>query len=238
MLEATRLPVRPALTFSGSADKLNCGSGSSLDDLNTATVLVWVYPTSLDTAPRRIAHKGLLGSGFRILSLGTTAGEFRVAVERATVSLTADSTGAPVTTNAWQFLGGQWNTGGGDTDQKLFHGTLTTVVAEVSYSSRTAGSGAPISNASADQIIGNQSNNGNPFPGRIAWMGIWNRVLTLQEIRAQQFRPFCKSTDGCVLFVHLGWAGTGTQPDLSGNGNNCTVTGATVADHAPLVRWP
>jgi len=50
-----------------------------------------------------------------------------------------------------------------------------------------------------------------------------------------QLRPFCS---GCTTYYELGWASTGTQPDLSGSGNKGTVTGATVAAHVLKVRWP
>ena len=32
----------------------------------------------------------------------------------------------------------------------------------------------------------------------------------------------------------LGYNGTGTQPDWSGNANSCTVSGATLSNHAPI----
>ena len=61
---------------------------------------------------------------------------------------------------------------------------------------------------------------------------VHNTDLALAEIQRQQFRPHPLAST--LVFCMLGYAGTGTQPDWSGNGNNGTVTGATVADHVPL----
>ena len=70
------------------------------------------------------------------------------------------------------------------------------------------------------------------FPGSIALFGLLNRVASQQEIVSLQFNP--RVVSGTKVFMPLGWNGTGTQPDLSGNGNSGTVTGATVAAHVPL----
>ena len=59
----------------------------------------------------------------------------------------------------------------------------------------------------------------------------------MAEIEAQRLYP--QRTSGNVMFVLTGENGTSTQWDLSGNGNNGTVTGATPAlgPGAILPRW-
>lgn len=116
--------------------------------------------------------------------------------------------------------------------------TANSTVTEATYASRTVGSGATQTTVTA-LVVGNRS--ASPF--NVAWQGtistlIWhNARLTQAELNvwAERPQPLAGTTR---LFMELGWAGTGTQGDLSGNGNNGTVTGATAANHAPKVRWP
>jgi hypothetical protein len=135
--------------------------------------------------------------------------------------------------NTWNYVGFTFDIAGSANEViQIYKGNLTTVAAEISYAYRTDGSGTLNSDAAANFSIGNASGYGAAWPGTIAWFAHWNRVLTLAEVVEQQFNPHV--TSGCVLFMHLGYNGTGTQPDWSGNGNNGTVTSATVSDHVPL----
>jgi hypothetical protein len=81
--------------------------------------------------------------------------------------------------------------------------------------------------------IGNLTTAGSfSYRGSLAWVGIWNTELTLAQIQALQFRR--RVTSGCVGFWELGYNGTGTVPDWSGNANAGTNTSGTVTDHVPL----
>lgn len=224
-----------ALSFTAVTHVVDIGSGASLDNLTAWTVLAWVYPVSLSQdLPLTFKGDAASGSTYRSCILLST-GALYLDLHRATTDLTASSAASVYAANAWQFFGFAANSAGAATDQKIFYGTLSAAVAEVgSYASQSVGSGAVVADAAYNQGIGNgipaQAFWGSSM--RIAWVGQWNRVLTLGEIQAQQFRPHV--TAGCVGFYHLGFAGTGTQPDWSGNGNAGTVTGAAVADHVPL----
>lgn len=222
-----------ALDFdSASSDKINVGSGTSLDNLTTGTYLSWVFLRSSPAHDGAISWKGLAASGSRQFRFNS-GGSLLLAIFRATTNTQIEGTPSAIGFDKWSFVATVHNTGGANGDQKLFGGDLSTIAAEPSsYISQSVGSGAVGDNSSTDMIIGNRETNGRNFEGLIAWIGIWNRVLTLGEMQAQQFRPHV--TSGCVLFTHCGYNGTGTQADWSGNGNNGTVTGATVADHVPL----
>jgi lysophospholipase L1-like esterase len=113
----------------------------------------------------------------------------------------------------------------------LFYGDLATpVVEESSYFTSNDGSGTYGSDAASNAFVGGDSATLN-FIGDIGWVRVFNRKLTLAEIQLEQYskRPM---TTGCVLDSE--YHGTGTQMDRSGNGNNGTVTGASVADHPVL----
>lgn len=237
--EAGRFPLLASLSFSGSTDQVDFGSAALLDNINTGTYFVWLKNDAFAAFEQLINKGNAAGTRHRLGFAGAGAPDnFRFLIQRATTPLEIISSDTPFVSNTWQCVAVTFDSGGGSTDQKLYVGSLTAPIAEVSsYSIQQAGSGA-VGDDSGDSLLIGNTNQNNVWTGQIAVVAIWNRVLTAAEIRAQQFRPFCKASDGCVLFTHLGWAGTGTQPDLSGNGNNGTVTGASLADHVPIARWP
>jgi len=218
-----------ALAFVASTtDKVNCDSGASLDNVQVGTLIVWCYPTSITTFGTATNKGGTM----RVRVKDTNTGDVYFFYGRSVQGIDSRSTANALVANAWQCIACRWDFNGASSDQQIFVGSLTVAATEVSYANQSVGSGT--NNNSADNLfVGNVSATGTAsFPGRIAFAGLWNRYLTLGEIHAQQFRPHV--TSGCVLFVELGYAGTSTQPDWSGNGNNGTVTGATVADHVPI----
>jgi hypothetical protein len=225
------------LRFDGGFDhKVSVGSNAVLDQMTVGTVLCWC---KLDSAPpgndSRIWSKGATGldTGLRFNNTGgaTNLSHF---VVRATTPLQVTTDNPPgVASGAWAFIASSWNTAGANGDQHLYSGSLSLVVAEVgSYVTRVVGSGALQENPAEPGILGNRGAGSRQFDGNIATVLIFSHQLSLGEIRAQQFHPHLVS--GCVGFWHLGYAGTGTQPDWSGNGNHGTVTGATVGVHVPL----
>ena len=222
-----------SLTFSdGGAHRVNCGSASDLDDLTVVTIAAWIFPTAT-TQNRRISNKG--GNtgffNFSISSTGTAA--LSTFIDYTTTDASAVSGDSVLSTNAWQFVAVTYD---GANAPKIYHGTLTTALAEVSYASQTAPSGSRVTDNTNDFVIANasQASFNRGFPGRIAWLGLWNRALSLGELREQQFHPHV--TSGNLIFMHLGFNGTGTQADWSGLGHNGTVTLATQSDHVPLGR--
>lgn len=186
--------------------------------------------------------------GYRFFDLngsGGSAGNLEVVADCSTTDagyITSDTPFSGGNLNKWHFVAVTWDSAGGAGQQiNIYVGNLTAAAAERAYGTTTDCVGSVVSPAGGQFTVGNRASPGSTnvaFQGRIAWASFWNRTLTLAEIQQHQFRPFCNQTNGCVLFAEYGWAGTGTQPDLSGNGSNGTVTGATVANHVPKVRWP
>lgn len=219
----------------GSTNVVNCQSGTSLDDITAGTALAWVYPTTLTNDHVIMTKIGATYQGTNYLTISGGAANLRMSVDRATTDLIVSSSNSFLTTGKWWFVGSQWDLNGANGDQLLYYGDLSTpAVAISSYVLQQVGSGARVSDAANSLGIGNKvaAEAFTCWAGRIAVVGLFNRRLTLTEIRTWQIRPYHAS--GGVLFIHLGWNGTGTQFDWSGNGNNGAVTGATVADHVPL----
>lgn len=226
-------------TFSVAA-RSDHGAGASLLDLTVATYLAWIFPTTIPSF--RICQKGLAASGTRLFNLGTS-GFLEVQVARATTASDAISSSNALTVNNWWFAGGQHDTGGADSAQKLFVGSPTAAAVEVStYSAQTAGSGAVGSNATKNLYIGNNANFDVGFLGSIFWVGIYNRLLSLGEIQEQQLitsQRIVEVISGCQLFTYFSPQGLlGVQTDYSTNGNNGTLTGATYGVDEPRARLP
>lgn len=221
-----------ALLFDASTEKVDCGNGTSLRDLTTWTTLMWIYIDSL-VSWDVIWDKEKSSGGYRMAYLANPSSRIIVEVKRATTVCSYTSTTGTITTGSWLFLAHSFDFSGSASELiQIYKGTLSAVATEVSYAGAQDGTGAFVADDTGNFTIGNATTFNAGIDAKIAFFGHWNRVLTLEEIIDQQFNPHV--TNGCVLFQKLGFNGTGTQPDWSGNGNNGTVTGATVSDHVPL----
>lgn len=228
-----------ALLFGGAADaRVTIAADTTLNSLDTFTYLAWIYPTA-STLVGGIITKGTGGGSnrrsFELASgSGAAADSLLATVDLSVTDAVSNSAASQIAQNTWQCVAMSFDVASPTID--LYHGTLTSPAAEVTYNTETTGSGTTSSNASDDQYIGVfGAGTSGSVAQRIGPVAIFNRVLTLAEIRRWQFNPFPFS--GCVLMMHLGYDGTGTQRDLSGNGNTGTVTTATVAPHVPT-RYP
>ena len=221
-----------SLLFSESSTNLvNFGSAAALDNLARGTFLGWFYPTTVANAFRTFAGKA--GSNQIALHRRGIAGGgsmLRMYVTRATTEQNATSATATLTANAWQFLAGTWDvTDGGP---KVYRGTLAALVSDVTDTSAD-GSGAKGDDSAVAVHVGTTPG-ASESPGmRCAMFQMHNTDLLLAQLIEQQFFPHPLAST--LIYCQLGYAGTGTQPDWSGNGNNGTVTGATVTpDHVPM----
>ena len=228
-----------ALDFSaGTTDNCDFGSDSSLDDLSTGTFIAWVRPTAVSGDDTIYAKNNSSFTAFHNWLGNDGSGNILLDVRRTGPNLQVLTSNGPLSANTWSFIACVFDTGGANGDQKHYSGGLSSAPTEDTYTTQQVGSGTKSSEAGVNAVIGNVSTpqTWGTFGGRIAFMGVWDRVLTLEEITAQwrKLHP----TANCQLFCHVGLAGTGTQVDLSGNGNDGTVTGATKADHVPIVPYP
>jgi hypothetical protein len=226
----------PALTFTGGdSDRINLGTAAALSDLQSGTIMVLVNSTSLPNAQLR----GLFGKGDPATTnnwwLNASGGSngILMQVPRATtgmiaVALWADMPGAVI--NRWLWIVSTWDLAGASSDQHLYCGPMTGTIHEATYTARNVGSGATTSNAAATAYLGSLTGGASEsWPGRIACVLVWNRPLSLPDIRRLAKRiPLSAAPGG----LRGGWAlgrtaGTGIQHDFSPYGNHGTVTGAT-----------
>ena len=214
-----------ALTFtSGSANRVDFGSNASLDNLSAYTAILCVYPTDA-TSGRRFFNKGVDNNGTAVWWDWTTAGDVACVCNRVTDS-TAIATN-PLTQNAWQQLAVSYSDAAGF---NVFTRLLDEVFVETSYTGTpVVGSGARIDDSAEPLIWGNRNELDAGFGGQISCAKFFDAKLTLAQLNQYAFDDPKLASN--VVNAELGWAGTGTQVDYSGNQNDGTVTGATVSSH-------
>ncbi len=151
-------------------------------------------------------------------------------VNRATTNLDIQPLGS-IAANKWMFVAATYDINGADGDQHLYEGESDLPAVEfASYVSRNVGSGAQGDDSSADQHISEPTGGTQGLDGHIGVAGIWNRQLSLGEIREQQFRPH--PTKGCTLLVFPNSAGP--VRDISPFRVLGAATGVSMADYRPL----
>lgn len=219
-----------ALTFGTPGDVVDFGGGASLLDFSAFTYMTDVFMTTFSSGGRRLFQKGAIG-GNRKQANWTAAGALDVFVSRATTSANSVSPNAQFVVNVWYTVGITYD---GTNGVKIYSGTGTSALSEIgSYTTQTVGSGATNTD-SGNLYVGNSSAGTATLQARVAGVAYFNRILALGEMRQWQSRHVGVATADCKLYSELGYNGTGTQTDWTGNGNAGTVTGPTVGAGAPL----
>ena len=211
----------------GSNRSVNHGSGASIDDLPAAGAFSyagWFYRTS-DGDNQYMFDKGTVG-----LAVCTNApgeGAIQCAVIRASPTNFITASGV-LPLNTWKFIVMTFDDAASP-KVHVYHGTTSTAMAEASYGTTTAGSGAIGSDAASDQIIGNTNALNLPFRGRIDGAAIWSTVISAAN--AEVLRNLCPDEWDTVGTCKLAaqYHVVASIPDLSGNSNTGTITSATLA---------
>lgn len=221
-----------SLTFgAATSDRVDIGTAASITALDPFTVLAWVRPTTLTTARMFYGKGSPVGKIFR---LSGTAGNIQTIIARAGGNVSYTTNDTPLAnTNVWYLVCLVYDTSKGAGEVvNMYTGKLNSTAVESTYSSTVDASLATLTDATFNGFIGNNNANNQAFQGDIAYFALINRALTLGEVTSWQFKP--RVIPGTVEFIALGFNGTGTQPDWSGNVNAGTVTGASQSAHVPL----
>lgn len=227
----------------GDTDRVDHGTDASVNNINTMTALAWVFieTETANNVVEVIAHKGVgptPETAYLQWAKTSNTARYRCIRQRSTnIQVLANASDFSVHgLNKDLFFVSTWNTTGSASDQKLLLGDRSTPAAEPSsYVTQELGSGATNDDSAIPLSVGGDSG-GRSLDGRISYVQIIRAALTDAEIHKIQFSPLYASRHpSAELFVpDYGISnGTGTQRDLSGNGNDGTVTGAVVGDHVP-----
>lgn len=224
-----------ALTFGGAtSDRVSIAAHASINasEASIVSALVRFYIGTI-TAGRYIVAKNAVdgNGGFRVSVRG--GGEIRVQMSCTTVDAFAESTSLGLSVNTWYDGHFVYEPGAGQEARIYVTPAGADAWTEPSYTGVTSHVGTTTGNPAL--TLGNNSNASptSGLQGRIA-MAQWK----VGAIHTDQERALWQHGLGHLvsagMTMNVGWDGTGTQRNISGNNNNGTVTGATFVAHPPL----
>lgn len=225
-----------------STDKINFGSAASLDDLYSQggggmTAWCWI---NLSDVSGGSDNRMISKNQWALATSSGTTGGFYFYHATSGDAVFREAANASFGLNVWTFLAATWDGSLTAANIHLYTGVTPSSIAEVSYASSGDGTGSISTDASSDYVIGNESAGGSLGPGgTFAACGAANIVLTLVQIQslAATNSPRADFPAPAIKLLAPLWGTATTESDLSGNSNNGTVTGATVADHCPCGRY-
>ncbi len=226
MVLVLALPAPGALNFNGTTHQVDFGSAASLDDLGPSTFMFIYRPTTLDVTFRYLWRKFQGPGGTNINHHDSDLDFARV---YSTTNMVITSTGDVISAGNWYIT--FFVDGGVGVAPRIYHTQLGNTLTEPSYAQQDTPVGALTTDASATALVGIRDAT-RRFVGDIAVVAVWEEAFSLDQCIQQYWRAF--PTVNSRVLTHLGFNGTGTQPDWTGSGNSGTVTGATVSTHAPL----
>lgn len=200
-----------------SADVVTIGNPAAIQALTSITVACWFYTDATTGARQDWVAKGL--------------------------GWVLHATGAVPPTVGWDVAGGNGVTGVTGAALGAWHhacGSLTGTTAKVyldgALDSTNAASNT-LNTANTDSIFfGQDGRNGSAVvSGRVAEVGVWSRALSDAEVAAlAKGVPAPLAAPGGLVGYWPLHGVSATEPDLSGQRNNGTVSGTTVAAPPPM----
>lgn len=241
ILLAILILIIPATSFASlrftvaTTDKVDFGSPAHLDNLATMTICAWIYPTTITgTNGPKIWVKDTDSGVNNRFNIQNATGNLRFRINSSGGAAgSAETNTNYLSANNWYFVCAVQDAVGSANNMRIYHGDLRRQIVEATYGVRVGLTVAKEADGTKNMFIGGYTTLGS-FPGEIAWVGVWNRVLSLQELRQQQGRV--SRTSGNVFFSFLGFSGKTTQTDLSQFRNSGTITGTKISRGYPLTN--
>lgn len=220
--------------FDGNGDYLSCGTNISAHMPTTAvSVCAWVNIEG-DNASGQ--DQSVIDN--RLSAPATNSNGFVLQVQKASASHAirffiydtgfrgGGATG--LTAGVWTHICGTWSKASGDV--KTYKNGVVTNTSASNTSDITYGVTHVLSVGRTDGnlLISNEYVNGN-----IAYAHLWNREITLAEVVENGFHPGFPA-ESLVGYWPV-WNPADPEGDLSGQGNNCTITAAVESTNGPPV---
>lgn len=224
-----------------TSDRVDCGNDSSISDLTTGTVLVMEYPTTLTNSRVLISkYRGATTEGWQLNNKASgDGGLLQNELTRATTPAAFVASSLNRSVNNWYCSAMTWDHAASPVSH-FYTGLHNVAMAETTYSTQQDGAGAFGLDAARSLFIGNRdtATPNQAYRGTIAVAAVYNRVLSLAECEEWRLRPSGSIGSGGVVFIVLGrYGATGTQSDLTGTGNDGTITGCTASGVQLPLSW-
>lgn len=218
--------------FDGSNDKINCGAGASLDITSDITLCQWIQFDTFSATAYNMASKDKDTGGRAFTMDWNTVVLFVSAQYRFYINGGAGADiilSSTYTTHAgiWRYVCGTWL----DSTDKI-----NLYVNGVSDATEGTTTTSTIPTATANfTIAAREYADFNDFgDGKYSFTHLFARVLSVPEINNLMWLP--DSVSGSMRGY---WAilGDSTEKDLSGNGNDGTITESTLSTTGPTVGF-
>jgi hypothetical protein len=215
--------------------------GTALGNFTSCSWLLWYFPTALvDINALFQMWTGSFVAPSLTVGLPGNEDDFRFTWRRGGggSNMLYQTSNAALVVNTWYYLGVTVDqAAGAGVKVKFYRGTLNSLATLLTTDVATDPTTGFLTNNGATVLVGDNGTNtqasGGRYSGLMMFPGV---VLTLLQIQQMQFK-FFPQIAGCRLHAQYGLAaGTGTQRDYTGSGNNGTVTGGTLGAHVNLVN--
>lgn len=217
-----------------NTDTINCGSAARLDDIGgtnaTQTYLGWFRASSLGS------NRGLISKGFGFGNGGLGvlasdgAGNLQLCLDRAGTDLNRFTSGGNLMrVGQWRMIAVTVDLGAASA-VRLYSGGVNRAADEHLTFTGSDGSGARVTDAGNDFLLGNLSigSRNFAFVGDVGPCALFDRVLSLAEVRAWQAEPWKEIPNRIGLW--LPGHKHGRVIDWSGNGNHGTPNGTQLVE--------
>lgn len=207
---------------------IDLGSPAALDDLTAITILVYARPQSGTAFPYffgKTPTGSIDGLRFFINHNGGTPTFVLGGHSSTSPSLPQKSSPTGVVSyNSWQHFGATWSKTIYGSSITLYHGAGVDVTD--AGGTGTDGTGVVDSDAAHPVFLMNRYGLGREFTGDYAYIAVWDRVLTLTELRNAQNNGPLSESSGLVLL----WA---NEQDYSTNALTPSARSTFVAGSLP-----
>jgi hypothetical protein len=167
------------LSFDGVDDIVNCGSGTTLDNLAAITAAAWIKPTDMGEGGfGRIVVKNANGTaGWEFMTSATNQLTFNV--DYATTDLKRRTNANTIATGVWQHVAVTW-----DGSTTAANARVYVNGAEVGYDITTNAAGARVNDGTSNLYLGNLADTTRTFKGVLDDVRVYNGILSASEILA------------------------------------------------------
>ena len=178
MTESAWIPGRDgyALDFDGTDDRIDYANIWNPTD-QAQTIAFWIYPDSVSVDQYFLALHASGDGGLAYIFWHGSADIVAFTVITSGEDLRQLANAGQLTTGSWQYLCVTWDGSKIATNVHIYiNGS------EVSYVTTANGTGTSVSATGSHSIGGRIFDDARNYNGRMANLGWWNRILTLDEI--------------------------------------------------------